>query len=812
MIPHHSNPSNPNRIAHAPYNFVPLPEKVVRADEIPGHDRYVKHTHTGYLDCILTTLTPTYTRTALNPEFFARWNDDKTRMMRDNQAREIYAQFFSLDDAKIPIIPGSSLRGMTRALVEIAAYGKMDWVSNDTKITFRAVGAKRDDPLRAPYDQVLGNLGSNVRAGYLLRKGEDWFVRPALLPSDYKGLGKGAFFIKVEESQISPGAIPGFIGFNDQNYRPQYHEVSFDAKVIYKKGRNYFDISNIGPTASAYQYKGILVCSGNMLETANPGQSSPRSHHVIVLPPNQNPNAKQIRIRGQSIEDYLNGLTLFQKKQPPFDTQMGCLVDGRPIFYVEDNGEVLVFGHSPNFRIPFWSSSRKAVTPLDLVPKQVRLQIDKQSNDINHVIDIPEAIFGFVAEGKKVKGCAGRVFFTDAICEPNQENIWLPEGTITPKALASPKPTTFQHYLAQDREKNHDPDKKYQLAHYGTPTPEETVIRGHKLYWHKQDGLSVEDFSEKEEPHWESDTQHTRIKPVAANKKFRFKVYFENLTDMELGALLWVLDLPEGYHHKIGMGKPLGLGSVEIRPCLVLTDRPSRYHRLLDGNDWYTGEYDEENLVQFKQAFERYILDPCRMSHEMRDDAQKLDQVPRIKMLLKMLQWPGPGQSLTEYMKIEPTNDYEDRPVLPDPLNIEKWGSGGKTNASYGKMEGISEGSAPKKIADTKTNEQLISRADTSNIPSKVATPEFKKPKYKTGQIIVVTREPDPNPKKGRVYFKADDGCGGFVDKGNLLSIEIGQKVELAIKGIQKDGSYAFAIVNSKSGSTGKIKGKRGQR
>jgi CRISPR-associated protein (TIGR03986 family) len=668
MIPHHSNPSKQNRTAHAPYNFVPLPEQVVRVCKIPGHDKYAEHTHTGYLNCVLTTLTPTYTRTALNPEFFARWNenDDKQEMMRDKQARETYAQFFSLDDAQRPIIPGSSLRGMTRALIEIAGFGKTAWVSKDFGITFRAVAAAKDDPLKAPYDQVLGRFGKKVRAGYLLNKSEDWFVQPAFLPSDYGWQVQDAY-LKIKDRQLSANAVPGFMSFNDHSYKPQYHEVNFDARVGFSKLGNYVAIITIGTIGSNYPYNGVLVCSGNMLETGKAGQPSPRTHYAIVLSPN--PKAKTIKIRRQSIEDYIKGLTPFQK-EPPFNSQMGCLIDGRPVFYVEDRGEVVAFGHSPNFRIPYWPNQMmKAATPLCLVPENLRPQVDKQSSDINRIIDISEAIFGFLAEGKQAKGCAGRVFFTDAICEPNQGNIWLHNSIITPKILGSPKPTTFQHYLVQDKDKNHDPDDKRQLAHYGTPTPEETVIRGHKLYWHKQDNLDADDFIEKEEPRWDSDTQHTQIKPVASGKKFIFKVYFENLRDFELGALLWVLDLPKGHHHKIGMGKPLGLGSVVIEPDLVLTDRTSRYSQLLGNNGWHTGERSEPNLSQFKDAFERYILDSDHLGQQEPSIAENLSQVPRIKMLLKMLQWPGPEPSITEYMRIEP-NEYKERPVLPDALNL----------------------------------------------------------------------------------------------------------------------------------------------
>ena len=120
MIPKHNNPKHQERVAHAPYNFVPLPEQIIRVNpKMIRHD--VFEGHTGYLDCVLTTLTPTYARAAFDPEFFARWFDDKSEMMKNGQARETYAQFFHLDDAQRPIIPGSSLRGMTRALIESGA-------------------------------------------------------------------------------------------------------------------------------------------------------------------------------------------------------------------------------------------------------------------------------------------------------------------------------------------------------------------------------------------------------------------------------------------------------------------------------------------------------------------------------------------------------------------------------------------------------------------------------------------------------------------------------------------------------------------
>lgn len=75
--------------------------------------------------------------------------------------------------------------------------------------------------------------------------------------------------------------------------------------------------------------------------------------------------------------------------------------------------------------------------------------------------------------------------------------------------------------------------------------------------------------------------QYTIIKPIKRNIKFKSRIRFENLTKEELGALLFVLDLPENHYHKIGMGKPLGLGSIEIKPSLFIVDRKRDIHHYL---------------------------------------------------------------------------------------------------------------------------------------------------------------------------------------------------------------------------------------
>lgn len=159
-------------------------------------------------------------------------------------------------------------------------------------------------------------------------------------------------------------------------------------------------------------------------------------------------------------------------------------------------------------------------------------------------------------------------------------------------------------------------------------------------------------------------TQHTRIEPVKANKSFTFRIYFENLSNVELGALLWALE-PQGdtqkkYRHKLGMGKPLGMGSIELVPTLHITNRKQRYESLFKGDNWETGEFPPPDKSTLIQAFEKYILTA--------ENRQRLAETDRIQVLLKMMEWQDadPGTS-RDHMTLD---DFRRRPVLPDPRDV----------------------------------------------------------------------------------------------------------------------------------------------
>jgi len=59
---------------------------------------------------------------------------------------------------------------------------------------------------------------------------------------------------------------------------------------------------------------------------------------------------------------------------------------------------------------------------------------------------------------------------------------------------------------------------------------------------------------------------------------FYFHIDFENLSKRELGLICYSLAPASDFHHKIGMGKPLGLGTIRIEPVgIFFVDRQKRY-------------------------------------------------------------------------------------------------------------------------------------------------------------------------------------------------------------------------------------------
>lgn len=570
--------------AKAPYNFIPLNETLVEGENVVDFSTYYEDRLTGYIQCKLEALTPLYIRDTLNEEEIAK-----------NLESNKHPDFFS-PGGKCKI-PGSSLRGMVRNLVEIMGWGKFAFFQ-DKLLFYRGLADKSN--LRQEYQYNMSSQDRRTKrasykfsAGYIKREGLDYYIIPAMIDDNGR--------------QFS------------QTHKSDKDEFVFEQ----------------------YKDNKVLVVSGKMQR---------KEHDWVINPPDYK---KQFKVCEKDITAYKMDENRYKDKSTSDDEKKhdGDLlrllnIKGNnlvPCFYVcwndsEGNSRVS-FGHTGYFRLAY----KKTIG--EHIPGQLK-------ND--EKVDIAETIFG------RLSKYASRVYFEDAELVNTFTDVCMAE-TI-PKILSFPKPTTFQHYLEQSE--NADLNN---LNHWNSSCN----IRGHKLYWHRRNCEWKED-----KPVDIKDRQHTIMKPVKAGTQFTCKIRFENLTEVELGALLFTLDLPKKHYHKLGMGKPLGLGTVKITPTLYLSDRKKRYSRLFDGDRWQLAEH-ESDLERYKTSFERYVLE--RMSPKERNGADSLWAVERMQHLEAMLDGENTDNwhwwDETRYMQIEHPqngNEFKKRPILARPLEVKR--------------------------------------------------------------------------------------------------------------------------------------------
>lgn len=635
-IPKHVNPGGKNRVARAPYNFVPLPEEILTVEPPPTHDRYHKDLLSGRLECTLTTLSPLFVRAAQTLDQFRA---DPPKPPEDH--------FYGETESDLRI-PGSSLRGMLRTLVEIVSQSRIKPVT-DYQLFYRTfdgssigdhyaekmVGRRRED-----------GTSAKAQAGYMEWHKGEMVIRPALrLPLGADQTGQ---FYQVQIN-LARNKVRNYSNWIRK-------EIYFQPPADPEADVTQIEDTGAIPSGTGWQ-KGWLVASGLV---------GPRKKRQWIINPPDTDDSKLIDISDEDIELYRGHVV----NQGGITKKNKCLSvlpengssESIPCFYHQwvdvDGQDRVAFGHTAMFRMPYIYS------PREMLP-------DYEDDQTQY--DLAEAVFGFVdqrQEGHR-DDLAGRIFISDAIFQGDPEEALMDPFEISDQALSSPKPTAVQHYLTQDI-----PDSVKTLRHYDD-RKDETTLRGHKNYWHYGKETEVSNKLQESEPR----ERHSgnRFRPVRAGQTFSFSIHFENLRSEELGAILWVLDIckaPE-YSLKLGMGKPYGMGSVRLNYDPLLVGREQRYQSLFQDDHWAEGffnnEQQEEVLLDTRRAFNHFITG--------KDDGH-VDKLSRIQELLTLLNWNHkPDWQMIRYMTLkEFIGDSRDRrnnplgldrrPVLPEASKV----------------------------------------------------------------------------------------------------------------------------------------------
>ncbi len=589
--------------ATAPYNFVSLPDKPLKS-EIAGVANFKEH----ILNCERLSGEIILDIESLTPLFIGGNPKDET---------------VTFSPQGTPIIAGSSLRGMFKNMLKIVTCGtfrgrtdsqKKGEDFNDEHIYFRCI-------MGTPYqwmkslnkvynDRMVGEVrgkdgklkpAKNARPGFLIQMTNGkYFIAPSIYEHDRK---VDKIFIKEYQEKFNHGKkIPIYNGSCIKWHGETAYIITGGNKYLYDS-KTYETLSDKEKKKAGKQF--IRFTKLSYVDWSR--------EHWIELPDDVRESYEHDRNK-QGVDlltdkGILNRdkLTEFVKNLP---TDIQTLV---PCHFLYEKNQVTAFGHGQCFRIPYKNSIG------DLVPDALKIPT---------FIDFADAIFG------REKFWASRVYFEDAVITKNL--CTLEKDAAHP--LMQPKPTSYQLYLNQKGVEGEN------LNHWDK---DGAKLRGYKLYWHSDfaDWKATAD-ERKSDAGKSADKRITKtITPLKKGATFKAKIRFQNLSAVELGALMMIFDLngTKNSYYKIGMGKSLGLGSIKVTPTLYLESN-SAYENIFDGNGW-KNPYEKANPAQFLDIFKKYV------------DAQKMTSIWQnvMKELNAILDWEKkPSQNKIQPMGNEP--------------------------------------------------------------------------------------------------------------------------------------------------------------
>jgi CRISPR-associated protein (TIGR03986 family) len=179
---------------------------------------------------------------------------------------------------------------------------------------------------------------------------------------------------------------------------------------------------------------------------------------------------------------------------------------------------------------------------------------------------------------------------------------------VTLSILGQPKPQQSKFYVAQTPQGEPLEENLPKSGAY----KEGQGLRGRKVYphhqnlpdqyWKPDERISLENRSREYlmPDQAKSDQNRSITGWVEPEQKFTFSLNVINLSSVELGALLWLLSLPEDHYLRLGGGKPLGFGSVHLQ--IESTD-------IRTGQEW--GDF-YSSLLPVTIPDQQKIIDRCK--------------------------------------------------------------------------------------------------------------------------------------------------------------------------------------------------------
>lgn len=508
----------------APYNFVPLAENVYFPAWVGdiSHDVPFADGVSGEIEITLRAKTPVFVRNG---------HTKKEGEKKDGDYRKASV----LPDGRY-YLPGTSVKGAVRNILEIITFGKM-------RVDERAQFAQRDWENKLLYPLRDIKEQNKICGGWLCRKGEDYVIREC--EKIYRiALKRVDDWLKRETGTEEEVMCDEF----SKNSRKDLNkERKLDGKIYDPKTARYkyalLESRGIGrerlrglkfrsDEEFKKQEKGVKVAAdgpitGTIVFTGQPDKAAWEGRRVgsgkfydFVFVDYENREVNHPLTNSK----FKNYEFIYAESEDWTEWKKELDGDGIPVFFrKKESGEIKDFGLAQLYRLPYEK------TPYEIE----RARYEKEAG----ALDMADCIFGYVDGQKALRG---RVQFSHFISE--DATVDEPKTLI----LSGPKASYYPCYIEQ----------KGNGGNYKTYN--DGLLAGWKKYV-LRDGTWEKKMDNKK--------LDTEIFPLKAGASFKGRVVFHNLKHEELGALLSALSFhgnTDKCYLQVGQGKPYGYGKMSV--------------------------------------------------------------------------------------------------------------------------------------------------------------------------------------------------------------------------------------------------------
>lgn len=486
------------------YNFVPFPKE--RSKKYNDEDK-----HTGYIEYEIKTKTPIFIPNTSNSDYYS---DDEHKSYDFFSYMDLNGKTDYQKDCAAPIIPGSEIRGMVRSIYETLTGSCMGVLNSEVH------------PIKRTAEIFKAGLIGKGASG----KQNEWKLYTA---KDCRYRGKNNYKDTYKTTEYKEG----------QKVYIKRNEYSKGVKPL-------LTCMGTAPYGSdsveGYVIKGMPGPEG--------GENRKRYAHVFVC---KDPNYTY-KLADKDIARFKEVIESYQA-QPGADES-----------YKEYKKELLSFLENPKGYFPVYYSiidENIYLSPASITKELSYNSIGELAGKFNACSNATDScpacdLFGII--GNNNEECSkSKVRFADVyVADKKSDNREYYKNPITLPELSSPKISNVEFYLK--RPKN---AKFWTYDYYVSQDGKNTILnkpelRGRKFYYNQPNVKLPENV--------EPNNRNMTVRPVKTGITFKGKMYFDNISDKQLSQLIWILncgnhDVNEGdIIFKIGAGKPVGLGSIEL--------------------------------------------------------------------------------------------------------------------------------------------------------------------------------------------------------------------------------------------------------